>query len=90
MAYAFAAIPARYTLERRQWGEAAKMELPQVEVSAASRRQVVIGNHPFPGRDFCWAEAHIHYARAIGAARSGDTASARTEVEQLAAIQGTR
>lgn len=41
----------------------------------------------FPWQRFRWAEAHIHFARAIGAARSGDTASARQEVEKLAAIK---
>jgi tetratricopeptide (TPR) repeat protein len=41
----------------------------------------------FPWQRFRWAEAHIHFARAIGAARTGDTSSARLEVERLADIQ---
>ena len=75
VAYAFAAVPARYALERRRWDEAAKLTLPPDALGA------------FPWQRFRWAEAHIHFARAIGAARTGDTASARQEVEKLAAIR---
>jgi tetratricopeptide (TPR) repeat protein len=75
VAYAVTAIPARYALERRRWDEAAKLTLPSGTLGA------------FPWQSFPWAEAHIHFARAIGAARTGDTASARQEVEKLAAIQ---
>ncbi|HEX4900392.1 MAG TPA: hypothetical protein VFV61_07650 [Pyrinomonadaceae bacterium] len=71
-AYAFTAIPARYALERRRWSEAARLEL-----------------HPasFPWDHFRYAEALIYYARAVGAARSGNPASARKDVEKLSAIQ---
>src|SRR5215510_3684911 len=72
VAYAFTAIPARYALERRRWSEAAALTLLPIE---------------FPWQRFRWAEAHIHFARAIGAARSGDTNSARQEVGKLAAIR---
>jgi tetratricopeptide (TPR) repeat protein len=75
VAYAAMAIPARYALERRRWDEAAKLTLPPGTLGA------------FPWQRFRWAEAHIHFARAIGAARTGDTASARQEVEKLAAIE---
>lgn len=75
VAYAFAAIPARYALERRRWDEAAKLALPANTVEM------------FPWKKFPWAEAHIHFARAIGFARSGDAASARQEVEKLGALQ---
>jgi tetratricopeptide (TPR) repeat protein len=75
VAYAFTAIPARYALERRRWDEAAKLTLPQGSLGA------------FPWQQFRWAEAHTHFARAIGAARTGDTASARQEVEKLSAIR---
>jgi len=73
VAYAVAAIPARYALERRRWDEAAKLTLPTLGA--------------FPWQHFPWAEAHIHFARAIGAARTGNTISAHQEVEKLAAIQ---
>ena len=71
-AYAFTAIPARYALERGRWSEAARLEL-----------------HPasFPWDHFRYAEALIYYARAVGAARSGNTASARKDVEKLSALQ---
>ena len=75
VAYAFTAIPARYALERRRWDEAAKLTLPPGSLGA------------FPWQRFRWAEAHIYFARAIGAARSGDAASARQDVERLAAIR---
>lgn len=75
VAYAFAAIPARYALERRRWDEAAKLALPANTVEM------------FPWTKFPWAEAHIHFARAIGFARNGDAKSAREEVEKLGALQ---
>lgn len=71
-AYAFAAVPARYALERRQWGEAAKLEIHPIN---------------FPWQNFQYAEAIIHFARAIGAARSGDPASARNAVDKLSSIR---
>jgi tetratricopeptide (TPR) repeat protein len=75
VAYSFTAIPARYALERKRWDEAAKLTLRPGSLGA------------FPWQRFRWAEAHIHFARAIGAARTGDTASAREEVEKLTAIR---
>jgi hypothetical protein len=65
-AYAFAAIPARYALERRRWDEAARLE-------------------PRPSR-LKHTEAITHFVRAIGAARSGDAAKARAEVDKLQAL----
>ena len=73
VAYAVAAIPARYALERRRWDEAAKLTVPTLGA--------------FPWQRFRWAEAHIYFARAIGAARTGDTASARQDIEKLTAIR---
>jgi tetratricopeptide (TPR) repeat protein len=71
-AYAFTAAPARYALERRQWSEAARLEL-----------------HPagFPWERFRYTEAITYFARAIGAARSGDPASAGKDVEKLSVVQ---
>ena len=57
VAHAFAAIPARYALERRQWDEASKIALPAGTAAT------------FPWQTFSWAEAHIHFARATEAAR---------------------
>ncbi len=75
VAYAASAIPARYALERRQWSEAAKLPLPTGSLGT------------FPWQRFRWAEAHIHFARAIGAARTGDVAAARQDVQKLAEIR---
>ena len=75
VAYAFTAIPARYALERKRWDEATRLTLPQNTVSM------------FPWARFGWAEAHIHFARAVGFARTGNTSGARTEAEKLAALR---
>ena len=71
-AYGFAAIPARYALERNRWSEAASLK-----------------EHPadFPWNNFRYAEAIIYFARALGAARSGDTAGANKDIERLTSIQ---
>ena len=75
VAYAYTAIPARYVLERRQWSEAAKLTSPAADYK------------DFPWQLFPWADAHIHFARAIGASRTGDVASARAEIDELATIR---
>jgi tetratricopeptide (TPR) repeat protein len=75
VAYAMSAIPARMALERRQWAEAAALTLP-----AGARAAV-------PWAKFPWAEAHIHFARAVGLARSGQAKQAAEEVSALDAIQ---
>ena len=58
----------------RSWTEAASLTL-----------------HPttFPWSRYRWAEANVYFARALGAARSGNTASARKEVEQLQSLRNT-
>jgi tetratricopeptide (TPR) repeat protein len=70
--YALAAVPARYALERRDWKAAAKLA-PQPEA--------------FPWAKYPYAEAIVHFARTVGAARSGDLETARGALEKLAAIQ---
>jgi len=69
--YAISAVPGRYALERRQWKEAAALTVPS---------NIAWEKVPY-------AEANIHFARAIGAARSGDLAIARDAVARLAAIR---
>ena len=76
VAYSVTAIPARYALERRQWADAAKMPMPA-------------DMEGFPWQKFRWAEAHIQFARAIGAAHTGDVALLRQSVEKLAGIRQT-
>ena len=73
-AYAWSAIPARYALERHRWDEAAALTLHPVA---------------FPWNSFRFAEANLYFARAVGAARSGNTGAARQEIEKLALIQQT-
>jgi hypothetical protein len=75
VAYAATAIPARLVLERRKWKEAAKLELP-VNVGKLA-----------PLENFQWAAAHLYFARALGAARSGDPAAAKIEIAKLTDIE---
>jgi hypothetical protein len=70
-AYAIAAVPSRYALERRQWKEAAALTVPKTISFAA----------------FPYAEAMIHFARAVGAARSGDLPAAHDAFTHLEALQ---
>jgi predicted Zn-dependent protease len=67
-AYALAAIPARYALERRQWAEAAALTLPRSD---------------FPWNRFPQSEAVLVFGRALGAARSGDVDAARKDLNRL-------
>jgi tetratricopeptide (TPR) repeat protein len=71
-AYAVAAIPVRYALERRDWAAAASLSEPAIG---------------FPLDHFQWAEAMISYARALGEARTGNIAGAQTEVAQLQSLE---
>jgi tetratricopeptide (TPR) repeat protein len=70
MAFAFAAIPARYALERQAWSEAAQLPLHQPAA--------------FPwSAQYLNCDSIVHYARAIGAARSGKIDAARAEILEL-------
>jgi tetratricopeptide (TPR) repeat protein len=66
------AIPARFALERRQWKDAAALSLQPAK---------------FPWERFPFAEANVYFARAVGAARSGDQAAARLALQRLVSIQ---
>jgi len=70
--YALAAVPARHALERRAWSEAAA-----VTAQPAT----------FPWAKYPYAKAIVHFARAVGAARSGNVESARQDLATLAEIQ---
>lgn len=72
VAYAFAAIPARYAIERRKWSEAAALKLYPSK---------------FPWDRIPWSEAVIFFARAVGAARSGKPTLARPDIAKLAALE---
>jgi tetratricopeptide (TPR) repeat protein len=67
-AYAFAAIPARYALERKMWNEAANLSLYP---------------NSFPWEEFPWQESIIHFARSLGAVHLNDVNTARKELENL-------
>jgi tetratricopeptide (TPR) repeat protein len=64
--YAFAAIPARFTIERGMWKDAMQLQ------PRASR--------------FPQTEAMTYFARALGAARTGDPVAAEKDVGELARI----
>ena len=72
--YAMGTSPARYAVERHRWAEAAALPVP---------------SDTFPGGRWAWAEANLHFARALGASRTGKTEAARKEVEQLASLRDT-
>jgi hypothetical protein len=71
-AYAFAAIPARFALERGDWKQAAALRLSPADL-AWSR--------------FPQAEAILVFARGLGAARTGDVEAARQDTERLRALK---
>jgi hypothetical protein len=71
-AYAFAASPARWALERHDWNAAAALELKPAW---------------FPWDRFRNVEALVHYAKAIGAARGGDPGGARISAARMADIR---
>jgi tetratricopeptide (TPR) repeat protein len=66
--YALAAVPARFALERRRWADAAALQVRPAN---------------FPWDRYSYAEAVTWFARAVGAARSGDAAQARGDIEHL-------
>src|SRR5215471_7095635 len=67
-AFAAAAMPARYAIERRRWDEAAALSLPQ--------------QGTFAWKDFPHAEAALVFARALSAARGGDTDAAKKDLNR--------
>jgi hypothetical protein len=70
-AYAIAAVPARYALERRDWAAAAALADPTDAI---------------PWERYPYAAAVVDFARAVGAARAGDVPRARQAVARLEAI----
>ncbi|MNZ67200.1 hypothetical protein D3C78_854380 [compost metagenome] len=67
-AYAFAAIPSRYALERGDWQQAARLQLTPSDLAWSK---------------FPQSEAILVFARGLGAARMGDVAAAQKEVARL-------
>jgi hypothetical protein len=66
--YALVAIPARWTLERRDWNGASALEMPAT---------------PLPWDLFPYAPAAIDFARALGAARGGRLELARSAIAKI-------
>jgi tetratricopeptide (TPR) repeat protein len=71
-AYALAAVPARYAIERRDWPQAAALSLPPLA---------------FPWDKFPWTSAMVTFSRALGAARTGDFGGAQAEIDRLASAR---
>jgi hypothetical protein len=71
-AYAFAAIPARFALERGDWKQAAALTLSPADLAWSK---------------FPQAEAILVFARGLGAARSGEVEGARKDVARLQALK---
>lgn len=66
--YSFAAIPARWVLENKNWKDAAALE----------------GfNANFDWKKFPWENAIVHFARLMGAAHTGDISAANSELNTL-------
>jgi tetratricopeptide (TPR) repeat protein len=71
-AFALAAIPARYALERGQWAEAATLSPTPADLA---------------WNRFPQAESIVWFARGIGAARSADPARARGDLARIEALR---
>jgi len=94
VAYAFAAIPARYALERKDWAAAAGLRLRGVGESASGgsaggtlKGGLVAGFVNLPWAEYPWQEAIVHFARGLGAAHLGRLDSAAVEVAVLKRLQ---
>lgn len=70
--YAIASIPARFAVEREDWAQATQLTVPR---------------GVFPGGALAWTEANLHFARALGAARTGNAEVARAERARLEALK---
>jgi hypothetical protein len=73
-AYATAAIPARYWIERQQWDAAAALPLPPQTSS---------------GDAYASTQATLYFARALGASRLGDTKAAQAAMQPLLSLRDT-
>ena len=68
VAYAFAAAPARYALERKDWKMAAALQLHSAN---------------FSWNDFPWQEAIVHFAKLLGYVHLSNLNDAEKELNQL-------
>ncbi len=72
-AFHLAAMPARYAVERREWREAASVEVRAHEY--------------LPWDQFWWPEAMSWFAKGLGAARTGDLSAAREAEANMRALR---
>jgi tetratricopeptide (TPR) repeat protein len=72
-AYHLAVMPARYAVERRAWEEAARIQAREPGYLAWER--------------YAWPRALSWFTRGMGAARTGDLATAREAERQMADIE---
>jgi tetratricopeptide (TPR) repeat protein len=70
--YASAMIPARLTIERHRWSDAAVLTLPA---------------GTFPGGRYSSTEANLYFAQALGAARSGALEAARNSLQRMTTLR---
>lgn len=75
IAYTAAAIPSRIALENKDWKAAAALQFPL--------------NIEIPWEEYPWQKSIIHFARAIGSARSGDLPLAEIEVDTLESLHAS-
>jgi hypothetical protein len=72
VAYTYAAVPARFALERRKWREASELQPIRED---------------FAWDEFGWAQSIHYFARGLGAARSGQLEDARQELAVIRILQ---
>lgn len=68
VAYAYAAIPARYVLENKRWREAATLPVTRAG---------------FSWEEYPWQKAIIHFTRLLGLVHTGNQVSATAELTEL-------
>ena len=74
VAYAYAAVPARYYLENKMWEEASNLPVHPAN---------------FPWKKFPWQESITHFARVIGFVNSNDISNAKKELGILNSLYDT-
>jgi hypothetical protein len=72
VAYAAAAIPSRIVLENKNWKEAARLQVPTINIEWKS---------------FPWQKAIVHFARALGAVHTKDIPSSENELNELKSLR---
>ena len=72
VAYAYAAIPSRYYLEKKSWDKAAGLQMMESNLA---------------WEKFPWQKAIIHFTRLLGLAHTNQTAAARTELQKLDSLR---